>query len=296
MKPRAYGPFDYSPIVGRPKFEWPNGARVAVWIIPVIEFFPLDESVSGSRNPVPDVLAWSTRDYGNRVGIFRLMEVLDRYGIRATAALNSEICTRHPQIVHEGRARRWEWIAHGQTNTRRLNAISSDEELTVIRGSLATIAKATGTRPLGWCSSGLQESWTTLEHLVDEGVAYVIDWVNDDQPYTMMLEDGRTIVALSLTNDVNDKVAYELQNRSSEELSGMIRRQFDVLYREGAASGRVMGIPLHPYLSGVAHRVDALDAALAYICRHDGAWLATGPEILRYYNKVAGTRTGSTVA
>jgi allantoinase len=287
VKPRAYGPFPYSPIIRRPKLEWPNGARVALWVIPNIEFFALDDGISGSHSPAPDIMAWSARDYGNRVGVFRLMEVMDRYKIRATVALNSNLCTQHPEIIEEGQARKWEWMGHNQTNTRRLNAVPPEEELGIIQGALSTIGNATGTRPVGWLGSGLQETWNTLDYLAAEGVEYVSDWVNDDQPYMMSLDSGRSIVAMPYNHEINDKPAYEQRNYTSGEFSAMIKRQFDVLYREGAESGRVMGIALHPYLSGVPHRIDALDAAFAHICRHEHVWLATGAEITHHYLKTA---------
>ena len=113
MKPGRYGPFAYTPITRRPKLVWPNGARVAVWVIPNIELFPLDERMpdgpGGSGGLIPDVLTWATRDYGNRVGVFRLMEVLARHGVRATVALNSDLCAHHPEIIAEGRKLAWEW-------------------------------------------------------------------------------------------------------------------------------------------------------------------------------------------
>ena len=128
---------------------------------------------------------WSERDYGNRVGVFRIMEVLDRYGIRATVALNSNLCAEHPQIIAEGEKRKWEWMGHNESNTRRLNEAEPGEEAGIIRRTLDTIAKATGRRPTGWLSSGLQQTWDTLDLLAAEGVEYQGDWCNDDQPYVM---------------------------------------------------------------------------------------------------------------
>src|SRR5580658_3495883 len=125
MKPSRYGPFPYSPITRRPPLKWPDGAYVALWVIPNIEFFALDEKVpagsGGTGAPVPDVPTWSARDYGNRVGVFRLMEALDRHGIRGTVALNSNLCAEHPAIMEEGMKRKWEWMGHNESNTRRLN-------------------------------------------------------------------------------------------------------------------------------------------------------------------------------
>jgi peptidoglycan/xylan/chitin deacetylase (PgdA/CDA1 family) len=292
MKPAPYGPFPYSPIIRRPPLSWPGGAQVALWVVPNIEFFSLAEKVpaaaGGSGAPVPDVPAWSMRDYGNRVGVFRLMAVLDRHGIRATVALNSELCAQHPAIIDEGNARRWEWMGHNESNTRRLNEAAPGEEAGIIRRTLATIAGASGTRPVGWLGSGLQETWDTLDLLADEGCEYVGDWVNDDQPYMMTLAGGRRMVAMPYSQEINDKPAFERQHRTADEFRDMICRQFDVLYREGAVSGRVMAIAIHPYLTGVPHRIDAFDAALAYICGHQKVWKATGTEIARHYAAQAG--------
>jgi peptidoglycan/xylan/chitin deacetylase (PgdA/CDA1 family) len=287
LKPRPYGPFPYSPIIRRPRLEWPGRARVALWVIPNIEFFSLEDRVpagsGGSGIKPPDVPAWAVRDYGNRVGVFRLMKVLDRYGIRGTVALNSNLCAQHPEIIEEGQARKWEWMGHNETNTKRLNEVPPEEERRIIRDSLATIERATGKRPAGWLGSGLQETWDTLDLLAAEGCRYVCDWANDDQPYLMTLEAGRRLVSVPYSYEINDKPAFEKQLRTAEQFGDMIRRQFDVLYAEGAESGRVMAIALHPYLTGMPHRIGALDAALEYICGHEGVWRATGNEIASHF-------------
>src|SRR6201985_3698044 len=159
MKPSSYGPFPYSPIVDRPPLRWPNGARVALWVIPNIEFFALDDSVpagaGGSGIAPPDGPIWASRDYGNRVGVFRMMETMDRYGIRGTVALNSNLCAEHPRIMEEGEKRKWEWMGHNESNTRRLNEAGPGEEAQIVRNTFATIEKHTGKRPKGWLSSGL---------------------------------------------------------------------------------------------------------------------------------------------
>jgi peptidoglycan/xylan/chitin deacetylase (PgdA/CDA1 family) len=285
MKPRSYGPFPYSLISQRPRLKWPNGARVALWVVPNIESFSLLERPGGlGPGKIPDIPTWAVRDYGNRVGIVRVMQVLDHYGIRATVALNSVICINHPAIIEEGCARRWEWMGHNQSNTRRLNEVSAEEEIQIIRDTLSTIERASGVRPIGWLGSGLQETWNTLDNLSAAGCEYVADWgANDDQPYLMTLDDGKTLVSVPYSYDINDKQAFERRNVSASDFREMICRQFDVLYREGEESGRVMHIALHPYLMGLPYRIDALDQALAYVCRHQGVWLATGSEIARHY-------------
>ncbi|WP_234984202.1 polysaccharide deacetylase family protein [Roseivivax jejudonensis] len=251
-------------------------------MIPNIEFFALDAPIPserGGKAPVPNVPEWAARDYGNRVGIFRLMKVLDRFGVRATAALNSDVCENHPHIIREALARNWEFMGHNQSNTTRLNAVPPGAERTVIADTLSTIAAATGIRPKGWLGAGLQETWSTLEHLADEGVQYVADWVNDDQPYTMTLPRGRRMTSIPYSTQINDKPVFERFHHTADTFRDMICRQFDVLYEEGGDSGRVMAIALHPYVSGVPHRITALSEALAHISGHSDVWMATGGEI-----------------
>jgi allantoinase len=294
MKPAPYGPFPYSPIIHRPKLEWPGGAHVALWIIPNIEFFSLQEKVpagsGGTGVPVPDIPSWSTRDYGNRVGVFRLMQVMERHGICGTVALNSDLCVQHPQIIEEGNKLKWEWMGHCESNTRRLNEAPPGDEPRLIKNTFTEIERGTGQRPRGWLGSGLQETWDTLDLLAAEGGDYVCDWTNDDQPYIMTLDQGRTLVSVPYSHEINDKPAFEKFHRTADEFREMICRQFDVLYREGAESGRVMAIAIHPYLTGVPHRIDAFDAALGYICRHERVWKTTGAEIARHYRKQAGKK------
>lgn len=290
MKPSRYGPFPYVPITQRPKIEWPGGARLALWVIPNIEFFGLDDPMPGNHNErtpreqakLPMVRAWSQREYGNRIGIFRIMDVLDRYGIRATVALNSDICDHQPQIMEAAVQRQWEFMGHNETNAVRLNEMPPEKESQSIKTTLARIARATGKKPQGWLSSGLTETWNTLDHLIDEGVQYVADWTCDDQPFLMNVE-GRRIVSIPYSFEINDAPMIYYNKVSTADFEEMIKRQFDVLYAEGAQSGRVMAICLHPFIIGVPHRIGALDSALKYICSHEGVWRATGEEIVRHY-------------
>jgi allantoinase len=214
--------------------------------------------------------------------VFRLIEVLQYHGLRGTVALNSEVCDAYPAIIDEAVRLRWEFMGHNQSNTRRLNEIEPENEHAVVTGTCERIAEATGRRPAGWLSSGLQETWNTLDHLVDAGCIYVSDWVNDDQPYLMDV-GGKRLVSMPYSAEINDKPAFETLHVTPDEFAGMIRRQFDVLYRESVQSSRVMAIALHPYIIGVPHRIDALDLALRHICRYDDVWLATGEEIARHY-------------
>lgn len=286
MEPRDYGPFPYTPITQRPKITWPGGARLAVWVIPNIEFFSLKDALSGhpfeGKGPVPGVRAWSQRDYGNRVGIWRIMDVLQKHGVRASATVNSDICIHHPQIIEAAVKLGWELLGHNKTNTQRLNVVPPEQEREVIREAFAQLERTSGKRPVGWLGSALAETWNSLDYLIDEGCMYVADWVNDDQPYLMDV-GGRRIVSIPYSYEINDSNHIYYRFGSADEFETMIKRQFDVLYQEGAQSGRVMAICLHPFMIGVPHRIGSLDRALQYIRSHDGVWFATGEEIVRHY-------------
>ena len=282
MEPRKYGPFPYTPINRRPKITWPGGARVAVWVIPNIEVFALDEQMPAGRGNIPDVSQWSVRDYGARVGVFRIMDVLSSRGIRASVMLNSEVCDAYPEIIEDAIKLEWEFLGHNQSNTRSLIDIPAETEGEVIRDTVAKITQTTGSKPRGWLGAGLQETWNTLDHLAAAGLDYVCDWVNDDQPYLMDVAGGR-MVSLPYSTEINDLPAFHRFFRSVEDFEAMIRRQFDTLYREGAESGRVMAIALHPFVIGMPHRIWALESGLDYIAGHDDVWFATGREIVDHY-------------
>jgi peptidoglycan/xylan/chitin deacetylase (PgdA/CDA1 family) len=285
MEPRDYGPFPYVPINDRPKLQWPNGARLAVWIIPNIEFFPLTLGIPGSpytsHAPVPSVRAWAQRDYGNRVGIWRIMDVLQKHGVRASPTMNSDICDHHPQIVKAAVELGWEILGHNETNSRWLNQMEPQEEKPSIARTLSKIGALSGKKPVGWLGAGLAETWDTLDYLADEGVQYIADWVSDDQPFFITLDDGRKLVSIPYSYEINDSPFLYTRNGTIEQFVSAIKRQFDVLYAEGARSARVMAICLHPYLIGVPHRIGGLDEAVSYIAAHDRVWFATGSEIVQ---------------
>jgi len=287
MEPRDYGPYPYVPINRRPKWKWPNGARLAIWVAPNLEFFPLTRPLAANpmaKTPekAPTIRTWGVRDYGNRVGVFRMMDLLSKYGIRATASLNADLCDQHPQIVEDALKLDWEFLAHNRTNAVWLSAIPPDEERDFIRYCIERVTRATGKRPTGWLSSAMDETWNTLDHLVAEKVRYVTDWVNDDQPYRMQAGGGE-IVYLPYSYETNDNAQIVSRFASIDDFELMIKRTFDVLYRESEDSARVMAICLHPFISGVPHRIAGLDAAFRYICDHNDVWWATGEEIVSAY-------------
>jgi len=275
--------YDYQPITTRPTLKWPGDARIAVWVSPNIEYFHIDQPIPNfGMSQVPDVRGYSQRDYGARVGVFRMMEVLDKYAIRASAQLNSECCIHHREIIDEGVKRDWEWLGHGVTNNLPLTAYPAVDELSVLRQVRDEIAAGTGTAPRGWLGPALAETFDTPDHLAAAGFDYLCDWGFDDQPVAMRVKTGRMIV-VPYEQGINDINFFFRSNYTPAEYLRQVCDQFDVLYRDGERSGTVMCIPLHPFIIGVPLRIKYLDLALEYICSHDGVWLTTGGEIADWY-------------
>ncbi|NBR30529.1 MAG: polysaccharide deacetylase, partial [Betaproteobacteria bacterium] len=251
----------------------PNGARVAVWVIPNVEHFHLEIG-----SPAPDVRNFSRRDYGNRVGLWRLMDVLNKHRIRGTVALNAEIGIYYPRIMQAMIDLDWELMGHGLTNSKIMSGLEIEAERKLILDTRKVI-EDWGRKMHGWLGPGLTETFNTPDLLKECGVEYVADWVNDDLPYRF----NNGLYSIPYSIEINDMPLFNMPSISIEDFKRRICDSFDVLYAEGATNGRVLGIALHPFLIGAAHRIKYLDEALQYIAGHDKVWFATGDEIIRAY-------------
>jgi peptidoglycan/xylan/chitin deacetylase (PgdA/CDA1 family) len=298
--PAIEPPVEYSPIIRRAPIRWPNNARVAFWVIPNIEYFRYDLQSPAALNPVsalwvPDTINYSWRDYGVRIGVWRMMDVLDKHRIRATVALNSEVCRTYPVIVEESAKRQWEFMAHGITNSIRMVGLTPDEQRQTIRESLDVIEASTGQRPQGWLGPGLAQTYETLEVLAGEGLRYVGDWVNDDQPYRFTVPSGPNgpLLSMPYSLEINDILIFVYSYQSGPEFLQIVKDQFDTLYAEGAKTGRVMGLAVHPYIVGTPQRIKYFDEALSYIRSHADVWFATGSEIADSYLRQTGASTAA---
>ncbi|HUD88268.1 MAG TPA: polysaccharide deacetylase family protein [Xanthobacteraceae bacterium] len=270
--------FPYQAIVDRPPVVWPNGARVAVWVIPNIEHFHIEIG-----NAAPDVRNHSRRDYGNRVGVWRIMEVLAKHNVRGTVALNAEVGRFYPRIMEEATRLDWELMGHGLTNSVPLTGMDKEKEAAII-AEARDVIEQWGQKMHGWLGPGLGETWHTLDLLRQHGVDYVCDWVNDDLPYRM----NNGLYSIPYSIELNDMPLFNMPSIAIGEFERRIRETFDVLYEEGGRSGRVMAIALHPFLIGAPHRIRTLDRALAYIASHGKVWFATGSEIIAAYRAQEG--------
>ena len=284
---RDPGLYDYLPDDGnRPKITWPKGARVAFWVAPNIEFYELDPPKNPSRTswarPQPDVLNYAYRDYGNRAGFQRMMEAMDRCGMRGSVSLNVAMCEHHPEIIAACAERGWEFYSHGTYNTRYVFNMDPAQERELIQDSIDTIKKHTGQKLDGWLAPALTYTDNTLDLVAEMGLTYVCDLFHDDQPGPVKVKKGR-LVSIPYSLEMNDAIVFNVNLVSPRRYGEILKSQFDCLYEEGAESGTVMCIPLHPYLVGQPYRIKAFEEALAYITGHDKVWLATGREIARHF-------------
>ena len=271
--------FPYRAIVDHPPVTWPNGAHVAVWVIPNIEHFHWEIG-----NAAPDVRNHSRRDYGNRVGVWRLMEVMEKNGVRGTVALNGEVGKYYPRIMAECARLKWELMGHGLTNSVMLSGLPKDKEAAVI-AQTKEIIEGLGQKMRGWLGPGLTETWETPDLLKQEGYDYVADWVLDDQP--VWLKTTTTpIVNVPYTQECNDVAMMLIQHHTASEYYDRAIDQFEQIYGDAADSARVMALVVHPYIMGVPHRLKYFRRIFETIRKNSDVAFMTGEQILDWYLSV----------
>ncbi len=281
------GLYDYWPYVDRPKIVWPDGKKVAFWVAPNIEFYELDPPDNPSRKPwprpYPDIVPYSYRDHGNRVGHWRLMEAMDDYGVRGSISLSVAMCQHHPEIIRACVDREWEFFSHGIYNTRYSYNMSEAQERHIIEDAINTVKDATGQRVRGYLAPALSNTERTMDLIAEYEFYYTCDLFQDDQPQPLKVKTGR-LISVPYSLEVNDHLAYNVYGNAPGQYTDLLKRQFDQLLEEGEESGTVMCIPLHAYLVGRSHRIGPFRDALKYITGHrQDVWLTTGIEIAEYY-------------
>ena len=265
------GYYDFQLYGHRPKIVWPKGAKLAFWVAPNIEFYELYPPTNPQRRPwprpLPDIVPYSHRDYGNRVGLWRMMEAMDDCQVRGSISLSVAICDHHPEIIEACKARRWEFFSHGIYNTRYSYGMNEAQENAVIEDAIQTVYKATGERLVGWLAPALTHTERTMELIAAQGIRYTCDLFQDDRPQLLNIRSG-TLISMPYSLEINDVICYNTYGQTPRQYGDLIKRQFDRLYMEGEASGTVMCIPLHPFLVGQPHRIAAFHKALAYCVNH----------------------------
>jgi allantoinase len=282
----------YSPITARPRLTLPDGARLAVWVIVNVEEWnprePMPRTVlppPAGGSPSPDIPNWAWHEYGNRVGFWRFVDLLDRLKIKAVLAINGSAIAAYEPIARAALDRGWEFIGHGfsQKNMQKV----PDERVDIVKTTEA-IHGFTGRRPRGWLGPGLTETWETPDILAEEGYEYICDWVLDDQPVRLSTRSGQ-IVNVPYTQECNDVAMIAVQHHSASEYRDRAIDQFEQLYLDANESARVMALVFHPYLMGVPHRFRYFREALDHISGRPEVLFWTGEQILDWYMSSVGT-------
>ena len=277
---------DYSPIIDRPIIRWPNDARVAFWVAPNVEHYEYLPDYDGLRDPwprtpYPDVQQYSYRDYGNRVGFWRMLDVLDKHRIRCCVSLNLSVLEHYPEVAEAMTQRDWDFMSHGIYNTRYLNTYSEEQEREFYRDCVETLRRHTGKQLKGMLGPAISGTERTPDLMAEAGLIYHTDWMHDDQPVPITVKSGK-LVSVPYSIELNDAPLFR-SHYEGDYFARICKAQFDQLYKEGGDSGRVMCIALHPYLIGQPHRARYLDDVLSYIMSHEGVWQTTADEIADYY-------------
>ena len=275
----------YSPIIDRPPIKWPNDARVAFWIAPNIEYYEYLAEPNAARNPsppipFPNVPEYSYADYGNRIAFWRMLEVLDKYEFRCCAPVNLGALERFPEVCEAMVQRDWDFMDHGIYNSRFLNLLTEDEEREYFRHIKATLKRLTGKDMKGMLGPAASATVRTPDIMAEAGLIYHCVWMHDDQPVPIKVKAGK-LVSVPYSLELNDLAVYRFVFQT--DLVDRCKAQFDRLYQEGAESGLVMCVVLHPLHIGQPHRVKYLDEILSYVLSHEGVWCTTADEIAEYY-------------
>ena len=276
-------------MVDRPRVRWPNDARVALWIAPNVEHYeflpPRDpQRNTWVRSPHPDVQGYGYRDYGNRVGFWRMADVLDQFGIVATASTNLAVFDHYPEVGAAMVERGWEIMSHGIYNTRYISSIDETAERAFYIECIEALRSHTGQQLRGMLGPAVSNTAATPDLMAEAGLIYHADWFHDDQPVPLATRDGQRLVSVPYSMELNDVPVFT-QHFDTGEFVAMAKAQLDVLRREADddAGGRVMCVALHPYLMGMPHRVDGLAAMLDYLMSHDDVWQTTASRIAEHF-------------
>jgi peptidoglycan/xylan/chitin deacetylase (PgdA/CDA1 family) len=272
----ANGRYDYSPITRRPDYSWPDGRRLAVYLGFNIEHFEFGRGLGAKLAPSgePDVLNYAWRDYGNRVGVWRCLELFESLRLPAGVLVNTALYDYCPEVIAAFRDRGDEIIGHGHTNADRQGDFSEADERAMIEACTARIAAEEGRRPQGWLSPWISESRATPDLLKAAGYTYTLNWCHDDQPTPMRTAHG-PLWAIPYPQELNDIPQVVGRLAGGEEFARMIVDTYDEMLRQSERQPLVMGIALHPYLVGHPHRLVPLRRALEHIVKSGAAWLTT---------------------
>ncbi len=287
---KHHGRYDYSPIRGRPTYTWPNGTRLAVYLALNLEHFAFGEGLGAELapgGPPPDVLNYAWRDYGNRVGAWRLLDLFDELALPASVLVNSAIYDHCPDLPAACRARGDEIVGHGRSNAERQGVLPEVQERALIADATAVLTRHEGRAPQGWLGPWISESAVTPDLLREAGYGYLLDWCMDDQPVWMRTRAGH-ILAVPYPQELNDIPAIVGRKLGGDAFADMIVDQFDEMLAQSRDAPLVMGVALHPYLVGQPYRLRHLRRALQHVAAHrDVLFIARARDVAAHVRTLA---------
>jgi allantoinase len=278
---KHHGRYPYSAIHRRPDYSWPGKKRLAVYIGFNIEHFDFGAGLGaalGPKSPEPDVLNHSWRDYGNRVGVWRCLELFDALKIPVGALINTALYDYCPEVVEAHVRRGDELIGHGHTNSDRQGELSEEEERALLEYCRNEIQKKSGQTPAGWLSPWISESHLTPDLLQETGYRYTLNWCHDDQPTEFNTRRG-TLWSIPYPQELNDIPMIVARQMDGRDFADMIVDNCDEMARQAKDQPLVMGIALHPYLVGQPYRLLHLRRALRHVVKQKGVWMTTPGKI-----------------
>ncbi len=281
----GHGRYDYRAITDRCDFHWPGARRLAVYIGLNLEHFSFGGGLGAElapAGPQPDVLNHAWRDYGNRVGAWRMLELFDALQLPVSVIANSAMYDHAPDLMAAFRARGDEIVGHGRSNSERQGTMEPAAEAALIAEATQVLTKAEGTPPRGWLSPWISESHVTPDLLRAAGYDYTLNWCMDDQPVWMRTDHG-PILSIPYPQEVNDIPSVVGRKDGAAQFADMILDNFDEMLDQSQHQPLVMGIALHPYIVGQPYRLRHLRRALTHIAAHrDAIWLTRAGEISDY--------------
>jgi allantoinase len=281
---------DYLPFNRRPRIEWPNKARVAFWVVPNVEHYEYMPPAGSGRHvkgnpdfPAPNIPVNARRDYGSRIGFWRMLKVLDRYGIRCSVNINLAVLDHFPEERDAMVERNWDFCCHGMYNTRAApKGLPIEEQRAWVDDCMTLAQRATG-KPLKGFNVLSRATPELPDLLAERGIIYHSDYLHDDQPTPINVAKGK-LVSIPYGAEINDSVMTQRDRPwEMDVFHDLAKEAFGRLYAEGAENGMVLCLPIHPWCAGYPYRIDYLDRTLDYIMSHDAVWQATGDEIAEHY-------------
>ena len=279
--------YPWSNLFERAPVAWPDGKTVAIWPVISLEWFPIVPSDTPFRAPghmqtaYPDFRHYTAREYGSRIGLFRLLDAFEAVGAKISVACNGAIAERYPAIIEALAEGGHEIIAHStDMNGTIAGGLSEDDERDLILHALDMIEKASGKRPRGWLSIARSQSFNTPGLLAKAGLDYMCDWVNDELPYQMQ-SDGGAITNIPLNHELSDRQILNVQQQSVDSYAQQFRDAHQWLAGEASRfGGRMLPMHLTPYIMGLPYRIDAFEELLRWLADRPESWFATGSALL----------------